>query len=168
MKRIIFVIILFISSAVNAQEVDDIVKFKSAFIYHFTKYIEWPSFKNNDNFIICVFDDEIYDELSVVVKLKKMVGNQVIVLKKCTKNSDIVDCNILYLNGDYASNIEKYFQKISKKGVLTITDNVNGIKYGASIVFKLKDEKLHFELNLSQIQAAELQVSNQLILMSKK
>ena len=168
MSKKITIIFLFISLVVQAQD-PSVAKFKAAFLYHFTKYIEWPPSKKQGDFVVCIFgDNDVFREMEVVSRIKKMIGSQTLILKKCSKVSDVVDCNILFVGEDVSDELESLSNKYKKTGVLITADFKGANKKGACTEFKVKDEKLGFEINTSNCETNGLTIANQLVLMSSK
>jgi hypothetical protein len=72
-------------------------KFKSIFIYNFTKLIEWPAEKQTSEFIITVYGNSgILSELQAIAS-KMKVTNKPIVIKQITSLSQISATHILYI-----------------------------------------------------------------------
>ena len=98
MKRILLLSLLFflsINTSIGQKE-----KFKSLFIYNFTKYIKWPDTYNAGKFVIGVFgDSQIIESITAMANSKKMTGNGVVFeVKVYTTVDEIDDCNILYIS----------------------------------------------------------------------
>lgn len=142
-------------------------KVKSAFIYQFTKYIEWSSEMQSGDFVIGVLgDDPIIAELTTIAQAKKVVS-QPIVVKKFDAPGDISKCQIVYIpsaNSGLFSNVKS---KIGKASTLIITDKPGMAQDGAGINFIESEGKVQFELNKNYFSAHSLKLSNQLVNLAK-
>ena len=161
MKKSLIVIIsvLFSVSTLFASES---AKFHSGFIYHFTKYIEWPEAMRNGNFVIAVVGDSDVSQYLEELAKTKTVGTQKIVIKKCKSVAEAKGSHIIYLSdskiGDFAA-----VRTLANQGnALLLTSKDNYGKNGSMINFIQKDGKMQFELNQTAAKQAGLIISNKL------
>ncbi|MBF0431168.1 MAG: YfiR family protein [Fibrobacteria bacterium] len=138
-------------------------KTKAVFMYHFTKFIEWPGLDSLDTFTIGVIG-----KTEMVIPLKeiagkKKVGNKPIRIRKFSALSDSLCCQMLFIAGSEKHKLQKYIKKLSGKPVLTIGDSPGFASTGTDMNFTLVNGKIKFEINSTQLDKTGLKVSSQLL-----
>lgn len=136
---------------------------KAAFIYNFTKYIEWNELADEDEFIIGIIgESSINNPLSEIVKTET-VNNKKITIRKFAKPADISLCHILFISHNCNFPLEDILEKTSGKGTLIISEKNGYAEQGAAINFVIVKQKLKFEANVKALNAAGLTASSQLL-----
>ncbi len=132
------------------------------FIYHFTRYIEWPDDSSSEDFVIGVLnDDKMYATLKKSFQDRKRKNRSIKVIKY-KSTSEVKNCSILFLPKYQSKNLESLIEQFEGKNTLLITDK-NGLgKKGSTINFHEVGNKLRFELNIGALEKAKLKVSGQL------
>jgi len=135
---------------------------KRMFIYHFTKYIEWPV--NSGDFNIAVVDDkEMYATLKKAFHgLNRSGKTYSVTYYDGISELKGADYKILYLSGSESKKVNEAADLVQANKALLITDR-NGLgKAGSGINFKLMGGTLKFEMNLDALEQSGLKVSGQL------
>ncbi|WP_020533905.1 YfiR family protein [Flexithrix dorotheae] len=143
-------------------EFKDGYQVRRMFIYHFTRYIEWPDDNSTEDFVIGVLnDDKMYATLNQSFEGRKR-KNRPIKVVKFKSTSEVENCSILFLPKYQSKNLESLIDQFEGKNTLLITDK-NGLgEKGSTINFHEVGNKLRFELNLEALEKASLKVSGQL------
>jgi hypothetical protein len=139
---------------------------KAAFIYNFTKFIEWPegTFDNaTAPVILCVAPSnpltEIFSSLNNMT-----VGGRKIEVRFCNDISDIKKCHILFLASFDKTFIKERLEISQDKGILTIGEAKEFSQLGGIINFFIEKGRLRFEFNLEASRNAGLKVGSQLLM----
>ena len=162
-SRFILFIFLFLSlttSKVFSQE----IKFKAIFIYNFTKHFEWPPNAKTGDFVIGVVGkSQLYDKLSQMTTGKK-AGNQPIVVKKFRSTKELTQCHILFISefNSGTNSMKTALAKIGNFPTLIVTEKEGMAYKNAAINFVIKNQKMQFEMNTSNISKCGLKVSKYL------
>jgi hypothetical protein len=136
---------------------------KAAFIYNFTRYIEWKTSADENEFIIGVIGPSpINDPLAEIVKTET-VDNKKITIKQFSKPADISSCHILFISQNSSGSLEDILAKTTGKSILIISEQDGYAELGTAINFVLVNHKLKFEANVKAINAAGLSASSQLL-----
>ncbi len=142
--------------------VDTNSKFKAVFIYNFTKYIEWPKAYRDGDFVVGVIGESpLYQELVKMAKTKK-VANQSLKIIKYNSLNDLHKCHILYLSRGKSSEIYKVIKKVKSNSTLIITEEGGLADKGSGINFIVKNNRLKFELNKTNVEKHKLKISSSL------
>ncbi|MDH5476483.1 MAG: YfiR family protein [Cyclobacteriaceae bacterium] len=135
----------------------------SLYVYSFTKYVKWPDSYSEGDFIIGVVGSSpIKPHLQKMASLKK-VGNRLIRIVEYASADEIEKCNMIYVSDAESGNFQAIKDKLKGSSTLIITETDGLGKKGSAINFILKENKLLFELNQSEIKSAGLQISQELV-----
>jgi hypothetical protein len=135
---------------------------KAAFIYNFTRYIEWSTSSTDHEFIIGIIgSSQINDPLVEVVKTET-VNNKKIIIRQFSKVEDISSCHILFIPKNSTLSLADILAKV-EKGTLVVSEKSGYASKGTAINFVVVDNKLKFEANVNAINAAGLTASSQLL-----
>jgi hypothetical protein len=151
-----------IAAVVNAQTGVQEADLKGAFIYNFTKYIDWNQYDDGDTFIIGVIGSS-----SVVRSLKEIAETNTVNSKKIEirffdNPGEIEFCNILFIPENIHFPLSLILSKINK-GMLTISEERGFASEGTAFNFVRKNGKLKFEVNLKSLSKADIKASSQLL-----
>src|SRR5688572_25601103 len=135
-------------------------------IYHFTKYIDWPAEKTQDEFTIGILGDSpLLDALRISVANKK-AGNQKIMVKHYRPSAPNYDCQILFVSMEESDDIKKIIAKAGGS-TLIVTESEGLAKKGACINFIIVAERLKLEINKDNIEKRGLGVASELLQLGK-
>ena len=138
-------------------------KMQSAYLYHFTKYMEWPSQKQTGDFMIAVVGNSpIYAHL-VTMSTTKKVGMRKIVVRKYSSVSAVPVCHMLFLSTNKSSQFNEAVLKGRKYHALVITEKNGYGRRGAGINFVTINGKPKFEVSESAITKYGIKVSAKLV-----
>lgn len=144
-------------------------KYHPIFIYNFSKYIEWPSTDNSEDFVISVVGNDLaYREMLDIVEKKKTIKNRPLVVKKCKSIEEVQSSDVVFVTKYERLSPEEIKAK-QQRGMLIITEHENMAESASHINFILtEDSKIGFELNSALAEASGLKVSNSLAGLAKK
>jgi len=138
-------------------------RFKSLFVYNFTKNIEWPDNYREGDFVITVLGNSaIYNELKQNVKGKHN-GMQTIHVNQAANISSIGKCNILYIPMQQSNLLEAAEKQLSGVPTVIITEKDGMIRQGADINIIQLDGKLQFEIDPKRLVNKKIVASKTLL-----
>jgi hypothetical protein len=138
-------------------------KFKALFMYNFTKYLEWPSSRNNGDFIIGVYGTSpIFNDLRIIAE-KRKVGTQQIVVKKLSQLSDLAECHIVYVPENRSGKIDEISNNCKGKGIVLISNKPGLAKSHSGINYVKIDGKQNFEINKKHIETEGIKINSALL-----
>jgi hypothetical protein len=158
------VCLLFLFSVSTAHAQDDVdYSIHANIIYHFTKYVDWPSSKKSGDFIIGVVGaTPLFDELKKSVTSKK-VGAQNITVKRFSSATSVFNCHILFISDDAASNSKKIIAATINDPLLLVSESKGLAQKGSCINFTIVNDKLKLEINKNNIQQRGLEIASELL-----
>lgn len=136
-------------------------------IYHFTKYIDWPSSTKSGDFVIGIAGDTpLYDELKKNIT-NKMAGNQRIVIKRISSIEEVYNCQILFISEDESSDMKKIAAKTAGTPILLVSESEGLAQKGSCINFTIVSDHLKLEINKNNIEQRGLSIASELLKLGK-
>jgi hypothetical protein len=159
---IVFSFLTLLSVSAFGQFEQTVAKIKVAFIYNFTRLIEWPPDYKQGEFVIGVLNGSpaLLTELNSLAQ--KKIGNQQITIKNFKSVDEVNKCNILFIPEASNNMLAEALKKIHGTSTLLITESEGDVKKGSAINFIVKDNKQAFELNKANAEKNHLTVSSSL------
>lgn len=137
---------------------------KAAFVYNFTKFIEWPpeSFASRTSpFVIGVLGSEpLLPELEKAVRGRKIDG-RTIVIQGLRDTSEVASPHVLFVGGA-AGLTSELAQRIATRPILTVGESPDFLEQGGVIGFVFEGDKLRFRIEMGAAGRAKLRISAQL------
>lgn len=156
---------------VQSQNLEE-YKVKAAFVYNFTKLIQWPktAFDSEmEPFKISVFGNEdLLKESFQTIDGKISNGRVISIRYPDPKGNDykkmLADSPVVFISRH--TPLEQALQILNSIGdrpVLTIGEVKNFSRTGGIIQFFTRDDYLHFEVNIKKAEAHQLKFSSRLL-----
>jgi len=139
---------------------------KAAFLYNFTKFVEWPAgrFASPDSPIVIgiLLDNPFGDALEAIVKNRK-VNNRPIDVRIVTTAAEATAAHILFAGAGQDTRMAAMIDTLRKGSVLTVGESPAFAAYGGVIDFVVEGDKVRFAINRESGQRAGLKISAQLL-----
>lgn len=137
----------------------EINRIKSAYLYNFLKYIEFPqSTQQRKNFFVCVLGEDPFDSALDAMSGRVAKGVQVNV-KRFTNKAQVDKCHIVYISQSQHAKIEKVLNYLSTMPIVTVSDIEDFVTRGGMIGFTTGDKKIGIEINLTNARKAKVKIS---------
>jgi hypothetical protein len=143
---------------------------KAAFLFNFTKFVEWPSdaFQDANSPIVIgtIAADPITSALETITRGKSVSG-RAIVIKRIQPNEDTGPCHVLFVGVADKRQLTTVMNKVSHSSVLTVGDLDEFYKKGGIVHFFLENDQVRFEINLGAAESVRLKISSKLLTMAR-
>jgi YfiR/HmsC-like len=160
-KRILLIFFLSITSgALFAQEQEE--NLKAAFIYNFTKYIEWQVSNGSNQFVIGVIGSSPVTNALKQIAASNRVNGKPVIVREFDSPDDISNCNILFIPRNCGYDLSSILPKVAGE-TLTVSEQPGFAKKGTAFNFVIINNKLKFEANLKALSMARLKAGSQLL-----
>ena len=140
-------------------------RLKAAFLYNFSKFVEWParSFPGSDSpLVIGVFRGNPFGgELEKAVGGRRINGRPIVV-KLVPSAAAAHQTHLLFVGAAHDSKLAELREALRGSAVLTVGESEAFSKQGGIITFKLQSDSLRFTINNAPAQQAGLKISAQL------
>jgi hypothetical protein len=139
---------------------------KSAFIYKFAGYVEWPesAFAKPDTpFLIAVLGDEpVAAELEQAV-VGRTINDRRIVVRRAKVGESFAGVHILFVGKAETARLGAILQGASPQPILTVTESEGALAQGSVINFVVAERRVRFEISLPSAERSRLKLSSRLL-----
>lgn len=152
---------------VRAQEAMDEAMIKSAYIYNFMKFVEWPPEYDPVTFNLCLLGSNPFG--SVIESLTgKTIRNHPIRVITNVPLSQAQYCHAVFVSRSEAGRLSGILLKLHEKPILTISD-IEGFAERGGIIELMTSPRGDIDFRISQesAQRAHLRISSKLLSLSK-
>jgi hypothetical protein len=170
--RAFLVVLLWVvlpAAASGGEEESLLTQLKVAYLYNFTRFVEWPGAPADRPFVIRVLGDpEFAEQLRVLERQRRQVGPRPIEVHAESLAEIGQPGEILFVGTGAQGRLDAIVRETAGKPVLLVADTPGSARRGIAIelfrkpdVFR-KTERLRFRINPSAIERRGLVVSAQL------
>lgn len=153
-----------------ANETELEYRVKSAFLFNFTKFVQWPEsyFSESGGIMrLCVIGDpDFYDILQETVAGKNS-QQKTLVVNRITTRRELPGCHVVYFLGETANVVDPWLESMQSTSILTVGDSPKFVEAGGIIGFVIVDGKIRFDINRSQATAVNIDVSSKLLSLAR-
>ena len=143
---------------------------KAAFLFNFTKFIEWPAeaFPREDAPVnVGVYGDEAFTATLRALLADKKAHGRAFNVKRLVNPADAKTCQILYFREGETRKMGAVYDAIKKLPILTVGESDDFLDQGGMFNFFFEDKQLRFEVNPATAENAKLTVSSKLLRLAK-
>lgn len=146
-------------------------EYKAAFIERFTRFVEWPSEIENNNFndtfkIAVLGKNPFNTSLNELFAELKIKGQSVEIIYT-DKTNDVLDANLVFISSSENKRIKESLEIISKEPILIVSDSKGFCERGTHINMFEDGNYIRYEINDSAIVNSGLRVSSLLLASAK-
>lgn len=157
----------FAFAMVHAQTPGELSEYdlKTAFLYQFTLYVQWPATRLRDTSEPLVFGVVGTNEMAS--NLQQLTASNVqghpIEVRELAPGDDVSDLHVLFVTKEQEANAAAMLRDAAANSVLAVTENAGGLPENSVINFALVDGKVRFDVSLTNAQMANLGISSRLL-----
>jgi hypothetical protein len=145
------------AQAVNEYEV------KAAFLFNFTRFVDWPPSSGSGRFCIGVAGAEPFGGALEEAVKGRFAGGHAITVKHFKPGEESTVCEIVFISGMDARKMHAVLGRLQHGAVLTVGEGAAFCRRGGVIAFEVEDRKVKLEINPDAAQRAHLQISSKLL-----
>jgi len=143
---------------------------KLAFLYNFTKFVEWPAGSYRDPgapLAICIVGrDPFNPDLEGDLRTRK-VGSHPVEVKTLTTTDRLSMCHMVFVPVTEENQAARIVKGLQGSSTLTVGEAKGFAGLGGIINLTVDDNKVHFEVNLPAAEHAGLKISSNLLNVAK-
>ncbi|MDB6025215.1 MAG: hypothetical protein JWM68_1438 [Verrucomicrobiales bacterium] len=143
---------------------------KSAFIYNFLQFVEWPQESlpaTNSVIVIGILgDDPFGTEIDRAFRDHQINGHPLSVRRYKTLDQ-VQICHALFVSQSERDRLPEILAKVGERGVFSVSDIEGFAARGGVLGFVHDNGKLRFEINVGAIKRARLRVSSKLLRLAR-
>lgn len=154
----------------SAEPVSKEYQLKAAFLYNFTKFVEWPTHRlaaPETPLIIGVLGHNPFgDELAKAVQGRTQNGHPLVVTNLTAAPAG-TNVHLLFVPRGQEERFEPHRTKLHAAGVLTVGETEAFAQADGLITFTTEAGKIRFDINQAAAEAAGLKISSKLLQLAK-
>lgn len=137
---------------------------KAAYLYNFTKFVEWPDGKPVLHF--CLLGKN-----AVTVALEafkdKTVGERKLALIYPEASSNLAECDLLFVGEQEDRHLERILALTQGRRLLVVGDGEGYAQRGAMFNFYQEGGRIRFEINYPAVRRSGLKISSKLLALGR-
>ncbi len=170
-RRVVAAVAVLVSVASTGQPGPAVSEaaLKAAFVYKFTRFIEWPDEGRGCPEVATVAvlgDDAPVAELREAVAGRRSQGREVQIVR-VHDVADIKACSLVWVATREASQPERLLRKLRGVPVVVVSDAPGFARRGGTIGLVMEDGRIAFEINVGAASAARIQISSRLLTLGR-
>ncbi len=149
-----------------AAEVSPEYKLKAAFLFNFTKFVDWPPEVFADPtspLIIGVLGDDPFGGALEEVIGGRTANGHPLAVHRARRVEDLKNCHVLFICSSEKSRQVEIIASLKGSAVLTVSDSDEFLAHGGMIKVTLVDRKPHLEIDAAIAERAGLKIQAQLL-----
>jgi hypothetical protein len=144
----------------EAATEDDI---KAAFLFNFTRFVEWPAADTSSPFVICT---EAAPGFAAAVD--RIVAGESIrgrALKRVTPADpgEARGCQMLFIGRAQSGHADRWISAVRGLPVLVVSESDGAWSHGSQINFVIVDQRVKFDVNVEAAAESRLAISSKLL-----
>ena len=153
------------TTEMQSQEIEE-HQLKAAFLFNFTKFINWPPADASSKLTVCVVNaKEVAGALEAVTRGKSVDARQVII-QQLSFPAALETCQLLFI-GSSGKKMEEILMEAKKIPIVTVGEDEKFLRRGGMINFVLEDGKLRFQINTDAVGRSGINISSKLLSLAK-
>jgi hypothetical protein len=139
---------------------------KAAFLFNFTKFVEWPENAFSDihaPIILGIVGDDPFDGDLVQIVNGQSVRGRMLVIHRYRFGDDLRHCQVLFVSASEQSHVANILASVQGTSVLTVSDVDKFADDGGMMQFVVEESRVRFVVNLDAATQAKLQISAKLL-----
>lgn len=147
----------------------DVEELKIAFVYNFSKYINWPdaALTAAEDFTFCVAGNAF-----LINKFNMLAGQithqkSIRIVPMQASDKPIQECHVLYVSSDYQTDTGQLLASLGDEPLLTVSDSKGFSENGGMVELMEVDNTITFRINNTQALAKNLQISSRLLRLAR-
>jgi hypothetical protein len=139
---------------------------KSAFIYNFATFIDWPD-EIGKTLVVCVaVPPESMKYFSALEG--KPVGRKTISVRRLAQEDSAEGCRILFVAESESGSFEDWLSEVGDDQVLTVAESDAWLKKGVVMDLLLQDKRVVFDVNLQAARGGGITINSRLLRLARK
>ena len=133
---------------------------KAAYLYNFTKFIEWPDGKAVLQ--LCLLGKNAVTGALEAFK-DKTVGERRLVLTYPEASSNLAECDLLFIGEQEDRHLERILAVTQGRRMLVVGDGEGNAQRGTMFNFYSEGGRIRFEINYAAVRRSGLKISSKLL-----
>ncbi|MFY9821967.1 MAG: YfiR family protein [Thermoanaerobaculia bacterium] len=161
--------VLCVPGAAHAQAAASEYAVKAAFLFNFTKFVEWPPAAFADErspLKVCVLGEDPFGK-ALHALAGDEVGGRRLSVTHLDRPGALETCHVLFVSRSEGERLPQVLAGLHGAPVLTVGDTPGFIDQGGMINFILEGSKVRFDVNQEAAERAGIKISSRLLALAK-
>ena len=149
-----------------AAEAHPEYQLKSAFIYNFATFVDWPN-DIGKQLTLCVAAPP--EAMQYFTQLDgKPVGRLTLKLRNLGQADSAEGCRILFVADSQSASFDDWLSEVGDEEVLTIAESEDWLKKGVVMSLVMQGNRVTFDVNLEAARGENIGISSRLLRLARK
>jgi len=143
---------------------------KAAYLYTFTKFVEWPpevSSDSNAPVVLGIVGKDPFGKSLTDLIAGKSVNGKKVVAKQFKEGQDLRNCQVLFVSTSEKNRLTQILGELNGSSVLTVSEIEGFAQSGGMIALVLENNKVKLEINLEAAARAHLKMSAKMLAVAR-
>lgn len=143
---------------------------KAAFLYNFSKFVQWPAASFDDSkapLVIGVLGSDGFGDLLTRFVTGKTVGGRGLVVRHGTSLERIGRCHLLFVSGTESPAIGESIDSSADESVLTVGEADDFISAGGMVQLGLVENRVRFAISRDRAERVGIRISSKVLNLSR-
>jgi len=139
---------------------------KAAFLYNFTKFVEWPRGAFRDDgapVVVGVFGPDPFGAALDEIVAGKVAGERPFVIRRLDSSDGLAECHVLFVSSAKAAEFVRLLPSLAHRPILTLGETDRFCESGGVVQFVMRQRKVRFRINVTAAERAGLKISSRLL-----
>lgn len=150
----------------SGKQAFDEYQIKAAFLYNFTKFVEWPRV-DGDAFRICVLGDDPFGPAIDKTVEGKTTGGKALRIMRIKDPAAAKECHMVYVREGEKAKAQQMIEAVRGLPVLTVGENTAFAHMGGVIHISNANERVEIGVNPAAASSQGLKISAKLMSLAK-
>ncbi|HYR89234.1 MAG TPA: YfiR family protein [Terriglobia bacterium] len=145
-----------------AQSVDE-YEVKAAFLFNFTKFVEWPPAADLHSFDTCILGDDPFGSTIDRLTRGKTVNGLPIQVRRLKEVADAKQCQIVFVSSVEKSKAARLAEAVRGTRILTVGETEDFARAGGMVYLSMENSRVSLVINAAAAESSGLKVSAKLL-----
>ena len=139
---------------------------KAAYLYNFTRFVEWPdqaAAPPDAPFVVGILGPDPFGRVLDDTLSGKTFNGRPIVVRRLERPESAASVQILFLAAPLDRDGARALRAAQGKPVLTVSNEEGAATHGVVLAFRLRDNRVRFDVNLALAEEGGLKISSHLL-----
>lgn len=144
---------------------------KAAYLYNFTKYIEWPqgAFASAASpVVIGILGDDPFGRLLEETVRGRTSQGRTVTIRRSRRADDLRDCQIVFISASERTEIDATLAILAQRKVVTVCDTGPLFERGVVIRLMVADATVQFEVRLDAAERLGVRFNSRMLEAARK
>jgi len=146
-------------------------KIKAVYLLNIARFVKWPTnaFAAADSpLVVCILGENPFDNELQKLMSGRVVGGRTVVVKQEATAAAAKLCQVVFIPASEQANLRLHLATLRTAPVLTIGETPEFLDEGGVIEFFVQQNKVRFDINKAQADAAGVQLDSQLLSLANR